>query len=61
MYITYKIIHFSPNFVGIRMPTSGMISKLPNDLKLLLMAVCRYLFVLSSRLPSFNYYFLGKR
>ena len=47
MYITYKIIHFSPNFVGIRMFTSGMTSKLPNDLKCeLLMAVCRYLFVI---------------
>ena len=47
MYITYKIIRFSPNFVGIRMFTSGMTSKLPNDLKCeLLMAVCRYLFVI---------------
>ena len=46
MYITYKIIHFSPNFVGIRMPTSGMTCKMPNDLKLLLMAVCRYLFII---------------
>ena len=47
MYITYKIIRFSPNFVGIRMFTSGMTSKLPNDLKCeLLMAVFRYLFVI---------------
>ena len=47
MYITYKIIRFSPNFVGIRMFTSEMTSKLPNDLKCeLLMAVFRYLFVI---------------